>query len=202
MTELNDNRYKVLKLTADTFTLTDLNDNDIDTTSYTTYESGGYVREAVTTLSGLDHLEGETVDILQDGFVTQKVVTSGAITLSVAASRVHVGLSYGWELKSLSFAPMLEDAVVLDKPRDVPEVFIELENSRGVSVRGRNGETYEIEFRTDEELGDPTRLFTGYKIESVSAGEDAFDGYLSLHSDKPLPVTINAIIPKVNYGNM
>jgi hypothetical protein len=41
MTELNSRFVKVANKTADTFELTDLDDNDIDTTGYTTYTTGG-----------------------------------------------------------------------------------------------------------------------------------------------------------------
>jgi hypothetical protein len=41
MTQLNGNYYKVIVLTVDTYTLTDLNDNPINTTTFGSYTSGG-----------------------------------------------------------------------------------------------------------------------------------------------------------------
>ena len=59
-----------------------------------------YSGSATTTVSGLDHLEGETVSILADGAVRpQAVVASGAISLVSAASNIHVGLAYTADLK-------------------------------------------------------------------------------------------------------
>jgi hypothetical protein len=50
-----------------------------------------YDSTSTTSISGLDHLEGETVSILGDGAVQpSKTVSSGAITLSEAASVVQV----------------------------------------------------------------------------------------------------------------
>jgi len=47
----------------------------------------------ITTVRGLDHLEGKTVSILADGAVhPQRVVTSGTITLDNPAGKIHVGL--------------------------------------------------------------------------------------------------------------
>jgi hypothetical protein len=44
-------------------------------------------------VSGLDHLEGETVNVLADGSAhPQVVVSSGAVALSRAASKVVIGL--------------------------------------------------------------------------------------------------------------
>src|SRR5690606_27840500 len=52
-----------------------------------------YDGPATTTISGLGHLEGETVQVLGDGAVQpNKVVQGGTITLTRAANKVHVGL--------------------------------------------------------------------------------------------------------------
>lgn len=48
-----------------------------------------------TVMSGLDHLEGETVRILVDGAThPDLVVSSGQVTLNAEASKVHIGLGY------------------------------------------------------------------------------------------------------------
>ncbi len=59
-----------------------------------------YDSTATSTITGLDHLEGETVQVLADGVrFDDSVVASGQITLKLAtvtttASKVHVGLGY------------------------------------------------------------------------------------------------------------
>lgn len=56
-----------------------------------------YSGASTTTITGLNHLEGETVKVVADGAVqSDKVVSGGSIMLDVAASKVHMGLSYGW----------------------------------------------------------------------------------------------------------
>ena len=45
MTELNDKYYKVAGVTSNTFTLKDIDDNDIDTTNFTTYSANGTAKE-------------------------------------------------------------------------------------------------------------------------------------------------------------
>lgn len=45
--------------------------------------------------SGLDHLEGKTVSIVADGIVqTDKVVSSGSVTIDSASNNVEIGLAY------------------------------------------------------------------------------------------------------------
>ena len=64
-------------------------------------EAGVYLDSAVqgtngsptTAWAGLDHLEGKTVSVLADGvYIGEEVVSSGAVTISRAASAVTIGL--------------------------------------------------------------------------------------------------------------
>jgi hypothetical protein len=61
-----------------------------------------YDGAATTSITGLGHLEGETVKILADGAVhSDKVVSSGAVTLDISSKVVQVGLGYTHKLKLL-----------------------------------------------------------------------------------------------------
>jgi len=97
MTELNYCQFTVANKTDNTFEL-----SGIDGTGYTEYISGGEVRKCVNEItSGLDHLEGETVQVLVDGNDhADCVVESGAITLDDYYSQVTVGLGYTARLKT------------------------------------------------------------------------------------------------------
>ena len=58
----------------------------------------------VTKVSGLTHLEGQTVQVFADGAVqTPKVVRAGAVTLDKAASLVLVGLPYTSQVETMPF---------------------------------------------------------------------------------------------------
>lgn len=57
---------------------------------------------AVASVSGLWHLEGETVSILADGVVrAPQAVANGSVSLSPSASVVHAGLPYDTDLQTL-----------------------------------------------------------------------------------------------------
>jgi hypothetical protein len=100
MTELNGNTYKVADKTDHTFELTTTADVDVDGTAYTAYQSGGEVRKKVTAISGLSHLEGESVTCQCDSdTIETHTVSSGAITLDARAAVVHAGLSYEGTIK-------------------------------------------------------------------------------------------------------
>ncbi len=61
-----------------------------------------YTGGAVSTVSGLDHLEGETVQVLANGAVhPDRTVSSGSITLDASYTDVLAGLAYTSELETV-----------------------------------------------------------------------------------------------------
>jgi len=201
MTELNGRRFKVTDKGTNYFKLADEDDNDIDGTGYTTYISGGKAREAVTSISGLDHLEGEDVAVLANGnVVSGKTVSSGAITLSTAASKVHVGLAYTSTLELLHFIVNDQKGTTQGKLSSIAKAVFSLENTRALNVGPNVDSLVEVNFRTDELLGDPTRLFTGNKRISLRPGSKETDTILIQNTD-PLPITLAAVIADVDYGD-
>lgn len=93
MTEVNvglTEAYTVANKTDHTFEL-----SGIDSTGWTEYDEGGYARQVTNEITGLDHLEGETVDIMIDGARhPASVVASGAVSLSWYGNLIHAGLPY------------------------------------------------------------------------------------------------------------
>jgi hypothetical protein len=79
-------------------------DPEMDTEEDMFYVDCGatYDSTPATTITGLDHLEGEDVAVLADGVtVTGKTVSSGEIELDAAASVVHIGLSYSATIETI-----------------------------------------------------------------------------------------------------
>lgn len=79
-------------------------DPDVDVLSDAWCVDSGlqYSGAPATTLTGLDHLEGETVQVLGDGVVhASKVVAGGQITLANAVSKAQVGLGFTSRAKTL-----------------------------------------------------------------------------------------------------
>lgn len=102
MTEVNGKSFLVANKTTNTFELTTLQGADINSTSYSTYVSGGEVHGLVNSVSGLDHLEGKTVQIKADGAThSNKVVTAGQISLDNYHYEVVVGLPYTTSITTL-----------------------------------------------------------------------------------------------------
>jgi hypothetical protein len=85
----------------------------------------------VTTFSGLDHLDGQTVSILADGNVhPQQVVTGGSVTLEYAASVVHIGLPVTAEITTLNLSVAGQN--IVDKKKQISKVSLICAASRGI----------------------------------------------------------------------
>jgi hypothetical protein len=157
---------------------------------------GGY---AVTSISGLDHLEGETVAILADGSVSaSQAVYLGAITLPAAASVVHVGLPYSSEIKTLDF-DLQQARAPANARRRVTEVVVKVERSRGLWVGPNADNVIEVKQRDVEPYGDPIELFTA-DIKIAIPPSWGRSGSIVLQQLDPLPLTILAVLPEVDIG--
>jgi len=201
MTELNGKRYTVANKATNTVELTDEDGNDVDGTGYEAYASGGKAREAVTTLSGLDHLEGKEVAILANGSVSpSQTVVSGSITLPLAASRVQIGLPYTCDIELLDFDfPTETGSTVQDRIRNIVSAVLRLDNTRDLLVGPNEDNLEQIYFRTDEDYNFPTRLFTGDKEVNIVAG-DPTAGRMFIRVKTPLPITVLSVIARMTHG--
>jgi hypothetical protein len=148
-----------------------------------------YEGAAATTISGLDHLEGEAVTVLADGAViTGHTVSSGAITLDDAASKIHIGLGNTPEFESL-------DAVTEDKEGTLQGVLKRITNITIRLVSSMGGQFGPDSSTTDDiPYDDETTPYTGW-TKDLSFDED-FDQTSTVYmtSDEPLPLEIAAIL--------
>jgi len=202
MTELNGSRYKVANVTTNTFELTNMDDDtNIDGTAFTAYSSGGYVRKAIITITGLDHLEGKTVTILADGSVdTAQTVTGGSITLTDYASRVHVGLGYTCDFEGLNLDTPLKDGTVQGRKKRVCRVTVRLKDSYGGYVGVNDFDNMEaIEYNLADTWGKPADLYSGDKL-TTPFNEWDTDARICIRQTDPLPITILSIMPEVELG--
>jgi hypothetical protein len=198
--QLNGYRFIVANSTTDTYSLTDEDGNSIDGSKFNGYVSGGNARKAVSTISGLDYLEGKSVAILANGdVIPQQTVINGSITLTTPASRVHVGLPYSSDFETLNVELNTNGGTIQAKPVTIPTVSIMFYNSRGGWLGPDNENMVEIIQRGDEPLGTPIQLFTGDYTENIPT-DLRVGGRIFYRQQDPLPVTILGVIPTVVVG--
>ena len=194
MTELNGEEFLVADKADDTFELTDLDGVDIDGSAYTAYISGGEVRKMVTAVSGLTHLEGETVQAQVDGNVPTTnsfVVTGGGITLTEKAAVVHVGLPYTPYMKTLRPEGGSQAGSAQGKIKRIPKITARFYRTLACKL---GSTTTQDSFSFDE-------IYTGDKDLPVPMGWGS-QGQIVVTSDKPLPLTLIALIPQISVSDL
>jgi len=166
-----------------------------------------YSGSAATSISGLSHLEGETVVALADGNVVRNLtVTSGSITLPFAAAKVHVGLPYDAAITTLDLdlGMMRGLGTVQGRSKTISEVTFRVEKTRGIWL-GTSDETREsgklIEWkqRANEAWSDPIDMYTG-DFNMTPIADWTNGGNIVVKQFDPLPMTILAVMPDVTLG--
>lgn len=160
--------------------------------------SGGW-KLTVTSLSGLTHLEGQTVDVLADGAVhPQRTVSGGAITLDFAASKVQVGLPSRARLQTMRLNAGAGDGTSQGKTARINKASVRLLDTLGMKF-GNNFENMDEQpFRDALDLmNNVTPLYTG-DILLDWPGDYTTDPWLCFEQAQPLPSTIVSIMPIVS----
>ena len=177
--------------------------DETDDTSFNFLDSQlSYDGSAVTNISGLAHLEGQTVSVLADGAThPDKVVSSGAIVLERAASKVKVGLSYTSLLQTMRIDAGAQNSTSQSKTKRIYDITVRLYESIGVEV-GPDLENMErIPFRSSANaMNSGVNVFTGDK-EVEFRGNYETDGFIFVRQTQPLPLTILSLYPKLQTND-
>lgn len=161
-----------------------------------------YSGAPATTISGLGHLEGQTVQILVDGSThADRVVVSGSITLDRPGSTVHVGLKYSSVLQTMRPDLGAVNGTGQSRRRSVASCVFRLLNTVG----GKFGPALDNlnpfpTLRPAAPIGTPPQLFNGDTNEVVFPANMNTDGYVFFVQDQPLPATIVAMMPRMQVN--
>ncbi len=160
-----------------------------------------YSGTPVTTLRGLWHLEGETVDILADGSVEPtQVVTDGTITLENAASKISVGLNIVADLRTLPLALEGAQASGQGTIKNVNKVHIRVSQSSLVKAGPAFDRLREYPARAvSDPYGSPPALRDGELSLSVDPNWST-DAAICVRQDAPVPLTVLSMTLEVQGG--
>ena len=160
--------------------------------SHLTYSGG-----ATTTLSGLSHLEGQTVSILADGSAhNTKVVSSGAVTLDRSVTKAVVGLSYDSVLQTMRIEGGAAEGTSQGKTKRISKVVLRLFETVGVKVGPSLTNLEAVPFRTTSDPMDtPVSTFIAGDKEIEFNDDFNSDGFIFIKQDQPLPCSVLAIYP-------
>jgi len=157
-----------------------------------------YSGSSTSTLTGLDHLNGQTVSVIANGSThPDEVVASGSITLDRTTTAAKVGLAYTSKLQTMRLDVGSQDGTSQGKTKRIFDVTLRFYETVGAKVGPDTSNLEEIPFRSSAALmNDPVPLFTGdKKIEF--RGNFETDGYLFVVQDQALPMTLLSLYPRL-----
>ena len=157
-----------------------------------------YDGSATTAITGLGHLEGQTVKILADGaIVSDKTVSSGAITLDEEASVVQIGLGYTHRGKTLKIEAGAVAGTAVGKQKTINAVTFVLLNSHTLSFGPTVEAQEEADFReVSDAMDSAAPLFTGEVMREFDGGW-ATDIRIVYQSDDPVPFCLLGLAPEI-----
>lgn len=162
--------------------------DDLDNTNL--IKAGDWYLTA-TTISGLNYLEGETVQVMSDGAThPDLVVSSGQVELNAPASVAHVGYGYTGILKTMNIGLASQLGTSQTKQRNIDKVKFRLLHSSALSVGTTFRTAESLIFRTSTDFMDrPVALFSGI-IEKTVFDNWAEEKYIYIIQDRAQPLTV------------
>jgi len=158
-----------------------------------------YRGDPVSAISGLEHLNGQTVQILADGAMHHdRVVQDGKVALDWSASVVHVGLPAPCAVSSMGIEAGSRNGTAQGKLKRLTNVICRVYRTLGGNLGASRQNVQALNFRNSSHPMDaPPELFTG-DMQVAWPGGSERDARIWYTNDQPLPVTLLAFMPIVN----
>ncbi len=152
----------------------------------------GHAQRVIKTMTGLDHLDDKTVDVLADGAAhPQETVSSGSITLERYANKVHAGLNYESHLQPMELETR-------GKKVRIAKLLIRFYETLGCKAGPDEDNLETLIFRKGSDpMDSPPPLFTGEKETPGWKGGYEDEGNVLIVQDQPLPLTVLALIAEM-----
>ena len=200
-TDYNGTGFTVGAVTTDTFELQNPSGTDYDGSAFAAYSSGGIARQAVTTVSGLWHLEGATVVAAGNGYATEGlVVTNGSVTLDDPASLLHIGLQYTCRLRTLPLEVYADGGkTTVGQLKNVTRLSVQLDRTMGMWYGPDETNMREAKFGLPALYGQPLDLVTDVIDVTMKADWGKRRSVL-IEQRSPLPMSIMALVPDTQFG--
>ena len=153
----------------------------------------GYVREyddgaGTTTVTGLEHLNGETVYVVAGGeSLGTFTVANGSITLQSDVYTYRVGLPYSFRVKTTRLE-IPQASTIQSREKNINELVVRhIRTTNGAAGQEKGGVDY---------LNDIEATFGTISNDSTITvrGGHSPDGYVVIKSDEPYPMTVLATI--------
>ena len=178
-----------------------------DVTEDAFFVDGGFTYNGVATTTPpvIEHLKGETVDVLADGrpLLDQVISSAGVLTLDIAASLVQIGHRFTSELRTLRQIPQDTEGTAQGKLGNISHLTLRLYRSLGGEYGTDQDNLYNL-----GRLLIPAGLKTDVVATPFSGDIDLpFEGTwdtesgILIRTGEPLPFSLLALLPSINKGD-
>ena len=166
-------------------------DSTVPMDSYITVSIGA----STNIVTGLDHLESQTVKVRVDGWLhPDRTVSGGEITLQreVENVTVYVGLGYTQLFKTLPLDKGSVNGSGRAHSKKWKDIFVDLISSGLPKINGQ----YPADRNIDTPMGTPSPLITGpIKVNDLGFSKPA---YVEVKQTEPLPLVVSAIYGEIS----
>lgn len=163
-----------------------------------------YDGAAATTISGLDHLEGDPLlAVLADGEALVCANATGTITLPHAARVVHAGLPYTSTLSTVRYDFSGPAGSTWARRKSIPKATISFYETLGAVVGPDTSNLRELDWQAAGSVvsaGVPA-FFSGDREVALPTSYETDGAVLVIQQTKPWPLTVRAIAAQVEVKN-
>ena len=136
-----------------------------------------YNSSSASTISGLTHLQGETVRVLANGAKDNDAVVngSGQITITKASTKVHAGLGFDSFVTTLDL-PNGPQGILVGNRKKIHRIVVKLLDTMGLQYGPSEAELDEMIFRfPTDNLGQAVDFFSGDEV--LTMGNMTYDDH-------------------------
>jgi hypothetical protein len=149
-----------------------------------------YDSTATSTITGLNHLEGETIDILTDGAAHPQVeVSGGSVNLTSDGSVVQLGIPFESVLHTTAMPIGNRRGSNESRKISSHEVGLKVYNTNGARVLVGSSSENEVLFNENQVYGEGPDLKTNMIVDGL-VSNDVFDLEVIVKSSRALPITL------------
>jgi len=162
-----------------------------------------YDGTATATLTGLEHLEGETIQVFGDaGFFQEVVVNDGEVTINQTISKGVAGLGYTSLLETMPAEIQGREGPTVGHTKRIIGGGIGFYNSLQIEYGYTDGDMYPVKmYESSGSLSSKAPDLVNRFINVPFHGRNNVEAAMLLRQAKPYPMGITAITMDLTYGN-
>jgi hypothetical protein len=168
----------------------------INSSAYTAWASGGTVKIVKNSFTTMDHLIGESVVALADGYPcpAETVAAGGNVTFDYYGNQVHAGLEYIPEVEPMKLDAGSQQGTARGKKQRIHKVTCCFyETGEGVKMGPTSAKLRDV---GELDAGELNTKDVSFQFPGGWAG----DATMHIRQTKPLPMTILALVPRLDVN--